>query len=304
MIFIDRRQVPIPQSLAPTGTAQRERMAILDRLASGTLSGFKYKAYRSQDVADALHLLFHGKCAYCEFKYAAGVGTDVEHFRPKAGVDEDESHPGYWWLASDWDNLLPSCPHCNRKRRHKLALPGMTVDALRSSAHRTLLGKHTKFPIQGQRAQTDRDSLTAEGELLIDPCAIDPNDHLHWLVDEEIAIVGGVDQIGTTSVEVFGLNRQDLAEARTELKLRIDLRLASIRKLVQDTLSLGPGDRPRFIQHVISGLEELRMLGEENAEFSSFAKRYVESNISALTEQVRDLSAQEAPTTRVSTRLG
>ncbi|MEF9674035.1 hypothetical protein QNM99_25505 [Pseudomonas sp. PCH446] len=42
---------------------------------------------------------------------------DVEHYRPKGAVSEDASHPGYWWVAMDWDNLLPSCIDCNRKRK-------------------------------------------------------------------------------------------------------------------------------------------------------------------------------------------
>src|SRR5262249_14198650 len=60
--------------------------------------------------------LFHGKCAYCESRVRASYGGDVEHYRPKGKVDEDNSHPGYYWLAYNPSNLLPSCALCNQAR--------------------------------------------------------------------------------------------------------------------------------------------------------------------------------------------
>lgn len=75
--------------------------------------------------------VFNDKCAYCETE-VAGYPGDAEHFRPKGRVrvttDEDDSeiikvldeggeemqHPGYFWLAYHWQNLLPSCEFCNR----------------------------------------------------------------------------------------------------------------------------------------------------------------------------------------------
>jgi hypothetical protein len=83
--------------------------------------------------------VFHGKCAYCETHLGgARQPGDAEHFRPKGGVNyrqldagsaacipalaEDETvtpattiqHPGYFWLAYNWKNLLPACNFCNR----------------------------------------------------------------------------------------------------------------------------------------------------------------------------------------------
>jgi len=80
--------------------------------------------------------VFHRKCAYCE-RLISGYYGDAEHYRPKGTVttgNEDGSlerptcevpdprrknklvtvnHPGYFWLAYDWRNLLPSCVFCN-----------------------------------------------------------------------------------------------------------------------------------------------------------------------------------------------
>src|SRR5262249_341553 len=100
--------------------------------------------------------LFHDKCAYCENKPLAGYPGDVEHYRPKGKVDEDESHPGYYWLAYDETNLLPSCSLCNQPRRAKL----------------------THFPVKGAHSRDAR-KLAAEVPLLLNPYdkRVNPFDH-------------------------------------------------------------------------------------------------------------------------------
>ena len=79
---------------------------------------------------------FYGKCAYCEAPIRDYQHGDVEHFRPKAGVTDENGqpvclfdeqgqvqigadgepvkHPGYYWLAYEWTNLLPTCVKCNQ----------------------------------------------------------------------------------------------------------------------------------------------------------------------------------------------
>jgi len=57
----------------------------------------------------------HGKCWYVECKNP-GTDDDIDHFRPKLGVKEDTTHPGYYWLAFDWTNLRLSCHRANRPR--------------------------------------------------------------------------------------------------------------------------------------------------------------------------------------------
>ena len=129
---------------------------------------------------------FHGKCAYCETYIAQTQQGDIEHFRPKLGVtDEDdniieveyepdrpEPHKGYYWLAYDWRNLLPSCAFCNRPR---------TVDGKK-------IGKHNRFPVNGSHA-TCPDEIGGEEPLLINPLEDDPEEHL--AVDTATGIMTG-----------------------------------------------------------------------------------------------------------------
>jgi hypothetical protein len=73
--------------------------------------------------------VFNNKCAYCETPLPRQSGH-AEHFRPKGGVkyktekksitaftkdalENQIEHPGYFWLAYNWKNLLPSCELCN-----------------------------------------------------------------------------------------------------------------------------------------------------------------------------------------------
>jgi hypothetical protein len=72
---------------------------------------------------------FYKKCAYCETSIERFY-SDAEHHRPKRRVRiKDQNgilvpvccevgvgppglqmkHPGYFWLAYDWKNLIPSC---------------------------------------------------------------------------------------------------------------------------------------------------------------------------------------------------
>ena len=111
-----------------------------------------------------------GKCAYCESFYAGTQPVDVEHYRPKGKVDGMAGHPGYWWLAGRWENLLPSCIDCNRKRRQKTpkAADGLLVTLLENGdfdRQDTLsTGKATAFPLAegSPRALQEGDDLDAE----------------------------------------------------------------------------------------------------------------------------------------------
>lgn len=71
-----------------------------------------------------INALFHEKCAYCESRTTANFPLHVEHYRPKAGVTEKRNeddpkirdvidHPGYFWLAYEWYNLILACANCN-----------------------------------------------------------------------------------------------------------------------------------------------------------------------------------------------
>lgn len=125
--------------------------------------------------------IFNDKCAYCEVTIVNNQPGDVEHYRPKGRVCEEDGkkvvvlrggaeieHPGYWWLAYSWANLLPACTDCNRRRRH--------------GAERNAFGKGDRFGILGSRAVHPEEPLVDEVPLLLDPTQpdFDPAKHFEF----------------------------------------------------------------------------------------------------------------------------
>lgn len=152
---------------------------------------FTFSAYRADDVKRSLEALFHGKCAYCESRYATTAPIDVEHYRPKASVREDDKHSGYWWLAMKWDNLLPSCIDCNRRRRHATPRIDRKTGSLKLVAGEReptfpgvmTTGKGDSFPIAGTRLTATSMDYRSEGALLLNPCEDEPYEHLEFHID-------------------------------------------------------------------------------------------------------------------------
>jgi len=208
MIYVDRSRVPMPQILGVSGIgeAERQRAEEFYRAKRDGQHRFEFRAFRMPEVRHALRELFFNKCAYCESPLSVVAG-DVEMFRPKAAVAENPLHPGYWWLAIDWNNLLIACPDCNRLRSH-------THDD-----HKVVSGKANRFPLVDESARCfdPKDDLFREQPLLLDPCRDDPDEHL---VFDWSGLVASDTLRGQTTIAVLGLNRPSLFEARArEAKL-------------------------------------------------------------------------------------
>jgi uncharacterized protein (TIGR02646 family) len=125
--------------------------------------------YRDAEVKKALEKLFHDKCAYCETNITASSDWDVEHYRPKGRVAERADHTGYYWLAYEWTNLLPSCSHCNQRRKDQPLFDDPTTGPA--------AGKGDQFPLRDEttRAMLPTDDLSLEEPLLLDPTRTDPS---------------------------------------------------------------------------------------------------------------------------------
>lgn len=242
---VDRTRVQPPASLVGhncPGELELARATL--HFAQQPGEKFVFRAYKKDDVVEALHELFLGKCAYCESSFKAVSPTDVEHFRPKGEVLECPGHPGYWWLAAKWENLLASCIDCNRRRYQQFTQ--LIHDPLvggRGSKH--WLGKGSSFPILGpQYARQESDDHEAEDAALIDPTRRDPKAHLVWSEEQELSLVGprmnggAPDLYGKHSYRVFGLNRQGLVEERTSRMRLIRAQVLFIEQMLDRAFRL------------------------------------------------------------------
>ncbi len=131
---------------------------------------------------DDYFALYHNKCVYCESKFGVDGFGQMDHFRPKNAVKDldgkpvhigKRQHPGYYWLAYDWQNLVPSCGVCNqskdvffpllRNSRHSLTPKGVAnetpvlihpaFDRTRPEAHFEYIPKTGALELKTARAR-------------------------------------------------------------------------------------------------------------------------------------------------------
>jgi hypothetical protein len=209
-----------------------------------------------------LKQVFQKNCAYCEGEVLAQSFGDADHWRPKSAVTErcesgrseaierdGRKHPGYWWLAYDWSNLLPACQRCNSG------------------------GKGTQFPVAREHVFEPAGGESAEEldgheePLLLHPFrGEDPLDHLAF--DE----LGGVHPVGDssygkTSIAVFRLDRGDLVEKR--LEYLGDLK-EKVKSTAHDALVLrcsfekAAGNKFKRMEYSAAALPYMARLREEN----------------------------------------
>ena len=186
--------------------ASKGMEGILAQAAGGLPYEIKDSMYKRRK--EEIFAAFSQKCAYCETNFS-GQSGDVEHFRPKGRVvDEKDSpvylvdengkrlmnpdntpklHPGYYWLAYNWENLLPSCSKCNSSN------------------------KGTRFPVNGFRAASPG-TEKMEQPLFLHPLFDDPTEHFN--LDVDLGILGGKTDRGEMCIKLLDLNRDGLLEDR------------------------------------------------------------------------------------------
>jgi uncharacterized protein (TIGR02646 family) len=234
---------------------------------------FTFSAYKSKSVLDALTELFGPKCAYCESLIGAVLPTDIEHYRPKGGVAGRKGllTPGYWWLAADWDNLLPSCIDCNRERTQDF--PNMP---------RGLSGKANKFPLhkdspRARRPRADR----RETPLLLNPCQDEPSRHLQFVAECGKSVVRakkpkkGKPAMGQPSIDVYGLNRKGLVEARTAaLVLLRDIERLAITAAEAYDAATG-ADAQRWFVQLQGHIDLFKTFTDAKKPYAAMARTYI-----------------------------
>ena len=175
-----------------------------------------------------LENVFNGKCAYCEVKITDGFFGHAEHYRPKGAVitktegkavrvtqADGRQHQGYYWLAYDWPNLLPSCELCNNAKLNQFPI----------------IGKRVFNPHGGPDTAT-LDEI--ERPLLVNPYRDQPEKHLKFGVN---GIISHKTQKGKNSIDVYNLDREKLTEFRGEQQryARTKFAMAALNYVENDT---------------------------------------------------------------------
>jgi uncharacterized protein (TIGR02646 family) len=196
---------------------------------------FKFYSSRKDEYKEELLKMFNSRCAYCECFVTVGNRGDIEHFRPKGEfttLKAETIKPGYYWLASDWENLYLSCTNCNQSTTFKILDANNPGHIIEKTA-----GKMNQFALRDEnfRRNSHKKKLHEEEpfRLLIDPCKDDPEELLEFLKSGLLRPReknGKPDEMAQYSIDVYALQREVLVKARKEKYLLVMRRIKSVDK--------------------------------------------------------------------------
>jgi uncharacterized protein (TIGR02646 family) len=207
----------------------------------------------------------NNKCWYCESEELRS-DMAVDHFRPKNQVAECPSHPGYWWLAFDWENYRFSCNFCNSPH-------GTAEDPTRG-------GKHDHFPLftPPPRALVPEDDWREERPKLLDPVVPgdavllifldDGNPRPRYDVTENAVAF----ERANVSIELYHLKHERLTARRAEIYRQIKsyVRMGDTgEKHMSSNWQLGESQRNEAIKGI-------KWLTRPGAQFSAAATDFLE----------------------------
>jgi 5-methylcytosine-specific restriction endonuclease McrA len=206
---------------------------------------FDVKESLYKRMKDELFHLYHSKCAYCESPLRLSSWDQLDHFRPKNKVLDEHNrmvwinragkpHTGYYWLAYEWTNLLPSCAVCNQRK-------GAIFPVLPGSVHAKQPGKES-----------------GEKPIFIHPIRDDPADHLEYV--PTTGFLKSKTSRGRGCIDVLDLNREELVnERRAAYRACIEL-LSDLLDAVKRSAAL-PADELAKLKSILQGVAKYSLVG-------------------------------------------
>ena len=202
---------------------------------------------------------------------------DVEHYRPKKEVEKWKGEPkrrGYYWLGATWENLLPSCADCNRRREH--------FDVETGDDGPTL-GKRAIFPLLDPDDRWERhDQDNHEAPLLLNPCDDDPEALLQFDEEGLVAPRAGIStddrKRAEASIEIYGLNRPGLVQERLATLRLMQHKMAVIDRVVEFMDNVAPGSAAHDLAEDLLQflLDDLRAYQDPERPYSVAARHLTE----------------------------
>ncbi len=230
-----------------------------------------FKVYKEEKVKNELNRMFNHKCAYCESSYEHVAPMDVEHFRPKGAYimpNGKKSQFGYYWLAAEWINLLPSCIDCNRER-------GQVRRKSDGKIIKSKSGKANKFPLldESKRAKASGEEKN-ETPLLLNPALDKPTQHLEFMDDGTVRPKNSAKEKNTMkgqhSIEVFGLDRNALLNERNNIMTRLK---SQMQNVCSNTLNVREfPNHARFPSDLARAENELKNFAAKDAIYLALVK--------------------------------
>jgi uncharacterized protein (TIGR02646 family) len=201
-IFKKQNTIDDWEKIASTGDTTK----IKDDIYKGSYKDANGKT--QSKVREKLNEFYFTKCAYCE----SFCKAEIEHYRPKKGVTEDNLHNDYYWLCYEWSNLVPSCRYCNTEGGKGNQFP--------------IKGTRVKLPLFDTQLKLDKEHIKANANILLSeqpyllhPEIDNPANYLDFKIDSqgqgvEIEGIDGVNERGEQTIKICNLNREYLKLAR------------------------------------------------------------------------------------------
>ena len=149
--------IAVNRSLKPAILREKEAdwLAALRRVVTDAEKKRATNKYRHPQIKNALKILFHGKCAYCESKIEHVSDAHIEHYRPKSKYPE---------LTFDWNNLLLACGKCNSARYKGGKFPGADANGPYINPCADDPEEHFQFVYDSKAKIASVYGITARGE--------------------------------------------------------------------------------------------------------------------------------------------
>jgi len=238
--------------------------------------------------------MFHGKCAYCESKITAIYNGDIEHFRPKGKIQTaNPSRPGYFWLASEWKNLLLACPFCNQTNTHEFRNGNEIEEAV--------FGKLDQFPLDTETHRlnynhgmvyfTDetkyQQAFNSEESvrLLLNPCE-DEDILKYFKFNDDGAIISNdnlnniEERKAQTSIYTYALHRLPLTIAREEkiLQIKAQIRRVEVAIINFDKYMDKSNEEKVWFEGIMrEEMKILRKFKDDDQEYAGLARYIIDA---------------------------
>src|SRR5262249_20904250 len=167
----------------------------------------------------------------------------LDHFRPKNKVlDENQRtvcnragkpHTGYYWLAYEWTNLLPSCSFCNQRK-------GAVFPVLPGSLHARQPGQES-----------------GEKPIFIHPISDDPADHLEYV--PTTGFLKSKTPRGKGCIDLLSLNREALVNDRREAYSACIVLLGDLLNAVKESAA-PPTDKLAKLKSFMHGVAKYSLV--------------------------------------------
>lgn len=250
--------------------------------------------------------VYRENCAYCEKYLDSRSYFDAEHFRPKGKVTEqgtaspvnttradgtEIAHPGYFWLAYRWENLLPSCQACNSGHGKQNQFPtekGHIFELVLTPPQ----AKKLKQPPIETKVEDGKtvyllgpfDLDVREDRKLLHPVFDTPENHLMFDAFGQISarkIEVGSELIespkGSASIEVYNLDTDKISRERQ--KQIDDYYLKYLNFLIAENMKNSPNPTQSAFDEVVEVMENATEQGFKSAtQMGLHAKLHVVSD--------------------------